>query len=495
MIKLLILPEVLIDAAQKGGDSKALLEKARQEGFQAWVLADSTQRLVLAGIASKKVAETLQGFAQIPINARLSEEALALGGNFENQLVKLAAKYFKIDQIVGLGPERKREEVATLPVQDALKLTEDPLAKVDFMNLFLQVQPIFNQVDGWYMEIINNTAFAGGNHVAAFEEAFATYCGTKYAVGVGSGTDALRFAMLAAGIGQGDEVLVPTNTFMATSESVTQCGATPVFVDVLPGTYNMDPKAAEKAITSKTKALLPVHLYGQPADMDALLSLAEKKGLLLIEDACQAHGAIYKGKRAGSMGAAAAFSLYPGKNLGAFGEAGAITTNDPEIARLAKQYREHGQSKKYYHASEGYNGRMDNLQAASVRAKLPLLDGWNQKRRERAQWYFEGLGKVSQVTLPKEADGAQSVWHLFVILVPEAQKLMDHLATKNISTAYHYPVPLHLQDAYQFMGLGRGTFPVAENAADHLLSLPLFPELNKAQIERVIAEIKAFFGA
>jgi len=344
------------------------------------------------------------------------------------------------------------------------------------------------------MEIIQNTAFAGGNHVAQFEKDFAAYSGAKHAVGVGSGTEALLFPLMAMGIGPGDEVITQPNTFIATTEAISQAGATVIFADVKRGTWNLDPAEVEKKITPKTKAILPVHLYGQPAELDALLDLCEKHNLLLLEDSCQAHGAEYKGQRAGSMGAAAAFSLYPGKNLGAYGEAGVVTTNDPEIAAKVKMIREHGQAEKYYHDMEGYNGRMDNIQAAAVRAKLPFMDGWNAKRRQVAAWYEQLLGDCQPVELPQIAPGAMPVWHLFVIHVADPNGLHEHLKGLGISSGFHYPMPLHLQKAYAHMGLGEGSFPNAEYNAHHLLSLPMFPELSRAEVEKVASAIRDFYA-
>ncbi|MCP4753178.1 MAG: DegT/DnrJ/EryC1/StrS family aminotransferase [Proteobacteria bacterium] len=345
------------------------------------------------------------------------------------------------------------------------------------------------------MEIIQSTAFAGGNHVAAFEREFAEFCRIDHAVGVSNGTDALRFALLAMGVTSGDEVLTVPNTFIATTEAVSQAGAKPVFVDVLPDSYNMNPELLESAITDRTKVILPVHLYGQVADMEAILSIADKYGLKVLEDACQAHGAIFQGRRAGSLGHAAAFSMYPGKNLGAFGEAGCLVTNDPEIAETVVCLREHGQSKKYYHRMEGYNGRMDNLQAAALRAKLPFLDEGNEKRRRVAGFYRRHLGEVEQVTLPVVADLQAHVFHQFVILVPDHIELAEHLKAKGISTGYHYPVPLHRQEVYQYRNEVKGSFPVSEWCAERLLSLPMFPELTESQVVRVCNGIKDFYKA
>ncbi|MBU3913999.1 DegT/DnrJ/EryC1/StrS family aminotransferase [bacterium] len=344
------------------------------------------------------------------------------------------------------------------------------------------------------MEIIQNTAFAGGNHVAAFEKEFAEYCGAKHAIGVSNGTDALLFALLAMGIGPGDEVITVPNTFIATTEAISHAGAKPVFVDVLPASYNMNPGLIEEKISDKTKAILPVHLYGQVSDMDSILAIAEKHNLKVLEDSCQAHGAVYRGKKAGTLGDASAFSMYPGKNLGAFGEAGCVITNSSEMADTIRCLREHGQSKKYYHRMEGFNGRMDNLQAAALRGKLPFLDMWNGKRRQVARLYASYLEDISQVILPAIVDYEAHSFHLFVILVSEPENLADYLKEKGIYTGFHYPTPLHLQDSYKYRGEQRGSYPVSEKCSEMLLSLPMFPELTAGQVQKVCREIKNFYS-
>jgi len=376
-----------------------------------------------------------------------------------------------------------------------LDYQDDPYAEnINFMDLKLPLHQIFNQVDGWFMEIIQNTAFAGGNHVNAFETEFAGYCGAKHAIGVANGTEALLFALLAMGVGPGDEVITVPNTFIATVEAISQAGAKTVFVDIDPETYIMNPDLIEARITRHTKVILPVHLYGQVADMDKILAIAKKHNLKVLEDSCQAHGAIYKGKRAGSIGDAAAFSMYPGKNLGAFGEAGCIVTNDSAIDKKVRLLRDHGQSVKYLHDVEGYNGRLDNLQAASLRAKLPFLDEWTEKRRTIVHWYQKHLNGVSQVKLPKVNDSAAHVYHVYCALVTEPMKLHEHLKTKGIFTAFHYPVPLHLQKAYVDRNEPKGTFPVTERCAEQLLTLPQFPEMTEGQVKRVCDEIKKYYA-
>ena len=495
MIKLLIHRDIF-EAAYVQNDAgafKAINHAINNDQTLPWALGDVIQRLAIQGVEASELQRISETISLIPINARLSTEALEQGGYFETALYSVAAKHFKCAAMLSV----KGNDFNNLPAMSASEFLKQPVGeveRVDFMNLTYAMHPIFNQVDGWHMEIIQNTAFAGGNHVNEFEKAFAAYSGAKFAVGCGSGTEALLFALMAMGVGEGDEVITQPNTFIATTEAISQCGATIVFADVLPDTYNLDPAEVEKKITPKTKAILPVHLYGQTADMDALQAIADKHDLLILEDSCQAHGAEYKGKRAGSMGAAAAFSLYPGKNLGAYGEAGVITTNSEEMAKKMKVIREHGQAEKYYHDMEGYNGRMDNIQAAAVRAKVPYMDGWNGQRRQVASWYFEALKDVKELQMPVIAEGCEPVWHLFVVLTDDPNALHEHLKTKNIFTGFHYPMPLHLQKAYANMNLGKGSFPVTEKAANTLLSLPMFPELTRAEVQKVATEIKAYFS-
>lgn len=367
--------------------------------------------------------------------------------------------------------------------------------QVPFLDLKIQYKQIEHEVIPMVTEAMSNAAFIGGPQVTGLEKEFAEFCESHYCVGVNSGTDALRFALMAAGIGAGDEVITVPNTFIATTEAISQVGATPVFVDILPDTYNMDISLIEGKISSKTRAILPVHLYGQPAEMDSILEIAGKKNIIVIEDACQAHGALYKGRKAGSMGLAGCFSFYPGKNLGAYGEGGAVVTQDERIAKEISMIRDHGQEQKYYHAMEGYNGRLDAIQAGVLRIKLKKLADWNNARRKNAAYYNELLSKIDGVTTPVEADKVESVYHLYVILVDERDGLQKFLADKGVSTGLHYPVPLHLQKAYEHMGYKEGDFPVTEDVAKRLLSLPMFPELTKEQIEYVCESIKEYAQA
>jgi dTDP-4-amino-4,6-dideoxygalactose transaminase len=376
-----------------------------------------------------------------------------------------------------------------------------------------------------FRECLRNASFVGGGQVQAFEEEFAQFCETKYCVAVHSGTDALRFALIAAGIGPGDEVITVPNTFIATTEAISQTGATPAFVDIDEQTYNMDPNKLESYLkirqsqgvsrkvlnqnspltpnashlTPRPAAVLPVHLYGQPADMDSILEIAQRYGLIVIEDACQAHGALYyseKGKKwrkAGSMGIAAAFSFYPGKNLGACGEGGAVTSNNEEIAQKIRMLRDHGQAKKYYHEFEGYNGRLDAIQCGILRIKLKHLSDWNEKRRQNASLYTQHL-TLDTVIPPYEPEWTKAVYHLYIIRTQKRDELQKYLSENGINTGLHYPIPLHLQNAYKRSGLTNGSYPVTEKVSNEILSLPMFPNLAGEQIEYVSQKIKAFLN-
>jgi dTDP-4-amino-4,6-dideoxygalactose transaminase len=462
---------------------------------------------------------------------------------------------------------------------------------VPFLDLVTPHLELEEELVEVFKDCLRKASFVGGPQVQAFEQEFAQFCETKYCVAVNSGTDALRFALIAAGIGSGDEVITVPNTFIATTEAISQSGASISFVDIDERTYNMDPNKLEDYLRHKfsgksqvssgkvltrnprpetsnknshvtssaslyysstaalqhgntakwPKAILPVHLYGQPADMDAILEIAERYGLIVIEDACQAHGALYysgreeKWRKCGSMGGAGCFSFYPGKNLGACGEGGAVTTNDEEIARKISMLRDHGQAKKYYHECEGYNGRLDALQTGILRAKLRHLTDWNEKRRQRAYLYNEllsgnsgpgtrnsqpgtlatrhsSVGSQSQVTsdsgsfrnpqsairnivLPYEPSWTKAVYHLYIIRTKKRDELQKYLTENDIGTGLHYPIPLHLQKAYTSLGYTEGDFPVSEKVASEILSLPMFPQLTGSQQEYVATKIKEFYSS
>ncbi len=341
--------------------------------------------------------------------------------------------------------------------------------------------------------LIDSGAFTNGPQVAEFEQSFAAYCGRRRCVGVASGLDALRLGLIAIGVERGAEVIIPANTFVATAEALTQAGARPVLVDVSEKDYNIDPAACEAAVTSRTQCILPVHLYGQMANMRALTELAARKGLQLVEDACQAHGATRDGIRAGAGGRAAAFSFYPAKNLGAMGDAGALVTDDADVAERVIALREHGQRAKYVHDEEGWTARLDTIQAIVLAHKLPFLDEWNEDRRRIAAAYDDALDGVGDVARPPLPDGSEPVWHIYVIQTADPTGLAEHLAARGIATGRHYPQPLHLSPAYQWLGYDEGDFPVTERIARHGLSLPVFPGLTEAEIIAVTSAIAEYF--
>jgi dTDP-4-amino-4,6-dideoxygalactose transaminase len=344
-------------------------------------------------------------------------------------------------------------------------------------------------------EVIDANAFAGGPYVARFEEDFAAFCQARHAIGVGNGTDALWLPLLALGVGPGDEVITVAHTFMATAEAISYCGAKPVFVDIDEKTYTMNPALLEAAITPRTKAIIPVHLYGQMADMDPIMAIAARHNLPVIEDACQAHGAEYKGRKAGTIGIAGAFSFYPGKNLGALGEAGGVVTNDSALATKIQVLRDHGQKTKYHHSMVGWNARMDGIQGAALRLKLRVLAQGNAARRAHAARYSAALAGVAGVSTPEVATYGIPVFHLYVVRVAARDAVLAALAKRGISCGIHYPKPVHLQEAYASLGYARGSLPVTERCADEILSLPMFPELTDTQIDAVVGGLKAVVSA
>ena len=364
---------------------------------------------------------------------------------------------------------------------------------VPFLDLRAQHAALEADLVAAFRQLISSASFVGGPEVEAFEREFAAFCHADGAVGVGSGTDALRFAYLAMGIKPGDEVITVPNSFIATTEALTQAGAGVRFVDVLPDTLLMDPTQLAVSITPRTVGIVPVHLYGTPADMDPIQEIARVHGLWVIEDAAQAHGADYKGRRVGTIGAMAAFSFYPGKNLGACGEAGAVTSSDAGRLEFVRKLREHGQAQKYYHDIEGYNGRLDALQAAFLRIKLRRLEQWNRARRAIAALYRGRLSEVPDVRLVAETAGSRPVYHLFVVRVPERDRVRAFLQSRGIATGLHYPLPLHQQAAYRHLHLADGAFPVTEQAAAEILSLPMFPEMTPDQADRVMDALTEFF--
>jgi dTDP-4-amino-4,6-dideoxygalactose transaminase len=367
------------------------------------------------------------------------------------------------------------------------------MMNIPLVDLKSQYDSIKEDIDRAIAAVISKTAFVGGPHLKSFEDAFAAFCRLKHCVGVGNGTDAIIIALRSLGIGPGDEVITVANSFIATSEAITAAGAKVVFVDIDPETYNIDTRRIEERITSRTRAIIPVHLYGQPADMDPILDLAKKYRLRVVEDAAQAHGAVYKGRAIGSMGDMACFSFYPGKNLGAYGDGGAIVTNNDDWALKARMIANHGRIGKYDHEVEGVNSRLDGLQAAILEAKLRHLPEWTQARRRNAYSYNRHLADTGLVT-PVEIADVTAVYHLYVVRVPaeSRQKFQDHLQAKGISTGIHYPIALPNLLAYAYLGHSEGDFPEATKASREIVSLPMFPELSESQIRYVAEAAKAF---
>jgi len=392
-----------------------------------------------------------------------------------------------------------------------------PKGMIPFLDLVTPNRELEEELVAMFRDCIRNAHFIGGKVLEDFETEFARFCHTRYAVGLASGTDAVRFALMAAGVQDGDLVATVPNTFIATTEAITQAGARPVFVDIDERTYNLSPAKLKQFFETECRwdgarlihakwnrpvtAVVPVHLYGQMADMDAILELAAQYRLTVVEDACQAHGAEYfsqrenRWRRAGSVGVAGAFSFYPGKNLGACGEAGAITTDDEEIARKIRMIRDHGQSKKYYHDVEGYNGRLDTIQAGILGLKMKHLPAWTAKRQEIAKEYARLFAGVSELIPPYEPAWSKAVYHLYVVRVKDRTKLQAELAAAQVGTAIHYPIPLHLQKAYAHLGHQPGDFPVAERVAPEILSLPMFPQLSREQQQYVADKLMQLAGA
>ena len=361
--------------------------------------------------------------------------------------------------------------------------------KVKFVDLSAQHKALEPEIKDVFNRVLANCSFVLGPEVEKFEKAFAAYCGVAHCVAVTNGTAAIQLALQGLGVGLGDEVITVAHTFVATAEAINATGARPVFVDIDPVSYTMDPAMLEMAITPRTKAIIPVHLYGQPADMDAINAIASRHNLLVIEDSCQAHGAKYKGRRAGSLGNAACFSFYPSKNLGACGEGGAVTTNDPELAKKLRMLRDHGSVKKYEHDFPAYNLRLEGIQGGVLAVKLPHLDGWNENRRVLAKRYNE-LFAGSKVAVPQQMRYAEHVYHLYIIVVEDREALRRALTEHGIENGLHYPVPLHLQKAYADLGYKKGDFPVSEHVASNHVSLPMYAELPLEHVEHVAKTVR-----
>jgi dTDP-4-amino-4,6-dideoxygalactose transaminase len=366
--------------------------------------------------------------------------------------------------------------------------------RVPYFDRSAQYDEIRDEILAALDDVCRHSQFVLGDEVAQFEEEFAAYCTANSCVALNSGTSALHLALLAAGVGPGDEVITSPNTFFATAEAISYTGARPVLTDICRKTANIDPRALEHTITDRTRAIVPVHLYGRPADLGAILDVGERHGLPIIEDACQAHGATYRGRRVGTFGFAGAFSFYPAKNLGAYGEGGALTTNDETVAQFARAMRDHGQASRYLHNAVGFNYRMDGFQRAVLRIKLQHLDEWTTKRRALAQVYRELLARTT-VDVPEDMPGSECVYHIFAVYVDDRDSVRSALAERGISTGVHYPVPVHLQKAYAGLGYERGDFPHAERACDRVLSMPLFPEMTIDQARYAGSALAEIAGA
>lgn len=364
--------------------------------------------------------------------------------------------------------------------------------RIPLVDLKRQYLSIKDEIDRAISRVIDNSSFILGEEVSSFEQDFARFCQVKYAVGTSSGTAALRLALVCLGMARGDEVVTTPFTFIATAESIIQVGARPVFVDIEEDTYNLDVGKVERAITKKTKAIIPVHLYGHPVDLDPLIEIAKKYKISIIEDACQAHGALYKAKRVGSIGDVGCFSFYPGKNLGCYGDGGILVTDNKEIYEKARLLRDHGRSDKYTHILHGYNFRLDALQAAILKVKLRYLDQWNDKRRKNAKFYNDKLNTLHTVVKPVEKDYAKHVYHLYAIRTKERDKLKSFLKQNGVDSGIHYPIPLHKQPVYADVKLYRDKLPISENHSEQVLSLPMFAELEKSQIEKICGLILEF---
>jgi len=365
-----------------------------------------------------------------------------------------------------------------------------PESMIPFLDLKAQYRSIKPDILASIERTLDSTQFVLGDEVRLFEEEFAAYCASTNGVGVNNGTSAIQLALLAAGIGPGDEVITVAHTFVATVAAILYTGAQPVLVDIDPDSYTMDPAQLRGAITSRTKAILPVHLYGQPADMDPILAIAREHGLIVLEDAAQAHGGEYKGKRCGSLGDMAAFSFYPGKNLGAYGEGGMVVTGRADFAKTVRMLRDWGQEKKYHHVLRGFNARLEGIQGAVLRVKLRHLEKWTELRRERARQYRQLLTGLPRVILPKEYPDRRHVFHVYVVRVDDREQFMKFLLERGVQTAIHYPYPVHTLPAYADLGFGPGDFPVAERVASEVVSLPMYPELGADQVEKVAEVVR-----
>ena len=511
-----VLEDVL--AGREGEKSSSeIINLVKDKKIEGWVSANSIgilyylrRKHLQEDLVRKIIKELLNGLVIIPLRLNIINKSfIGDSQDFEINIQIESASQFNLDAIItrnkkdfensrvpSFTPEEFLERIA--PVLQQTKVSE---IKVPFLDLKAQFRDVYNEIDDEITKVISNTSFVLGKSVTDFEKNFAEAHEVKHCIGVSSGTDGNHIALWSLELSRSDEVILPANTFIATAWGATLCGAKPVFVDCEEDSYNIDPNKIEAAISTNTKAIIAVHLYGQPADLDPLREIANKHKIYLIEDAAQAHAAEYKGKRVGGLSEAASFSFYPGKNLGAYGEGGAVTTNSDEIANKIKMIRDHGASQKYDHQVFGHNYRMEGIQGAVLNVKLSYLDKWTEERRRVASRYKELLSKVEEIILPMEMPYAKHVYHLFVIQVtgqkPEVRsrkrdELAKYLLDKGVSTGLHYPIPLHLQKCFDHLGYKKGDFPVTEKLAEAGLSLPMFPELTEVQIEYICDSIKDF---
>ncbi len=496
-----MIPEVLVchdvfKKALNGGQKELeVIEAVKTGKIKGWI--SSLTKFSLASEFGEKVLSLLTSFREIPLRPSLIESLKA--GEIDVFNVELnSARQFGLKIVITAGKLREYTEFKQYsPAEFIASLESGELKRrerIPLVDLRAQLHTIYNELDEVFTSIITHNTFAASEYVRKFEDEFANYLGVKHVILTCNGTSALMLALLALGVGSGDEVVTVPFTFVATLEAIVFTGATPVLVDIDPATYTMDPSHLRKVISHRTRAIMPVHLYGQPADMDPILEIAEKYGIKVIEDACQSHGALYKGRKTGTIGHVAAFSFYPGKNLGAWGEAGAVATNDDELAAIMRKIRDHGAEKKYFYLRKGLNLRSSNFQGAVLSVKLKYLDQWNERRRELAHLYNELLRDINGVITPYEAPYARHVYHLYVIKAQRRDLLRLHLAKRGIDTGIYYPIPLHLQKAYVDLGYIKGDFPNAENAAAHVLALPMFPELEEEEVERICSAIKEFYS-
>ena len=520
-MKILLDIDVILDILEEREefylDSFSVLNLCALGRIEGWISADSLstvycflRKISDEGRSREKIIHNLRPLGVIPIRRGTLEHAFRSElPDFEANINIASAETFHLDFIVtrNIVHYKKSPIKALTPKEFIAEAKSGLLSKkpgnVPFLDLKAQHHQLYNEIDDRITDIIGNTGFVLGKHVAEFEERFAEAQGAKYCVGVSSGTDALHVALLALGIKPGDRLIVPVNTFIATAEALSLCGAEPVFVDC-DEFCNIDVQKLRERLSAINhessalpKAVIPVHLYGQPANMDKIMVLANEYGLKVVEDCCQAHLARYRKsdgrwQSVGTTGEFGAFSFYPGKNLGAYGEAGALITNDEALYKRAKMFRQHGEIERYRHQLIGHNYRMEAIQGAVLSTKIKYLKEWTEKRQQNARLYSALLEGVDGVETPEELEGTECVYHLYVIRTDDRDGLMKHLGDNNIASGLHYPIPLHLQEAYGFLGHKEGDFPCAESTAKRILSLPMYPELTENQVRYVVEKIKEF---